>query len=127
VRLFPGCVTVLVSVAVFVSAVAVAVWLELAESVELAVALASLAWAFVATVDACWASVPDLPDAQATTNDVASVAIPTRIRTATDAFGEDHLQFGRRPTGTQSSRAPCAISPYTARMFTANSVSPHSG
>ncbi|MGN6872360.1 MAG: hypothetical protein ACTHMY_28555 [Solirubrobacteraceae bacterium] len=43
--------TVLVSVAVFVSAVAV--WLALAESVELAVALASLAEAFVAALDAC--------------------------------------------------------------------------
>jgi hypothetical protein len=41
VRLCAGCVTVFVSVVVFV--LAVAVWLELAESVELDVALASLA------------------------------------------------------------------------------------
>jgi hypothetical protein len=71
--------------------------------------------------------VPDPPDAQATTNEVASVAIPTRIRTATDTFGAGQREFGTRSTGTQSSRAPCATSPYTARMFTANSVSPHSG
>ncbi|HET6869348.1 MAG TPA: hypothetical protein VFH80_25785 [Solirubrobacteraceae bacterium] len=47
--------TVLVSVlpAVSVLAVVVSVWLAFAGSVELDVALASFAWAFVATVDAC--------------------------------------------------------------------------
>jgi hypothetical protein len=52
VRLCAGLVTVFVWV-VFAPAGAVSVWLDVAESVELEVALANFAWAFVATVDAC--------------------------------------------------------------------------
>jgi hypothetical protein len=103
VRLCAGWVTVLVAVVVSVLAVAVPVWLGFAASVELDVALASSVWTFDAAVDtvslACWASVPDPPAAQAATNDVANVMIPTRLRVAKDTIGAGRLEFSTRSRG----------------------------